>query len=484
MAYTKFTDVASIGNTTSIIFSNTGVSLSSSPSNGDNSNAIATTSFVAAALSNVVGGNSAVSSVAGRTGNVVLSVTDIANAAPLASPVFTGTPHAPTPTAGDNSLNIATTAFVTTAVSSVSGTPTTAELYNWNPATQLSNFKYARAKVSGQMANARCKVVMLGDSTTAGVGGAAPNSTNYRATGSVTTYTCKYMTAVSNLVTQQDSFFGCGNDPTSDNRVVLVANAAVYSGAAALAGPVIAMTTGQVVTFTPNDSYQYDRVDIHFIDSGGNINISVDGANTITSVATTGSGNMKFQTVNLTLGYHVLYMTGNSSTTFFLEGASFWKSTAPTIEVYNGGSGGAEASGSTGTTGYGSLQGAVAVQPCLTFVNFGINEINNGDTTASQYQTNITTIVSTLQNASCDVILVMPHPFGTSSNYSNSVAQFRAALHSISTTYNVPVLDLGNRYNNNYTGLSNAGLIYSGPHPNQYFYSDIGFHYANILASI
>src|SRR5262249_41681527 len=43
------------------------------------------------------------------------------NYAPLASPVFTGDPQAPTPTAGDNDTSIATTAFVTAAIASVSG---------------------------------------------------------------------------------------------------------------------------------------------------------------------------------------------------------------------------------------------------------------------------------------------------------------------------------------------------------------------------
>lgn len=41
--------------------------------------------------------------------------------APLASPTFTGTPAAPTPTAGDNSTKIATTAFVTAAVAAGGG---------------------------------------------------------------------------------------------------------------------------------------------------------------------------------------------------------------------------------------------------------------------------------------------------------------------------------------------------------------------------
>jgi hypothetical protein len=41
--------------------------------------------------------------------------------APLASPAFTGTPTAPTQSPGDNTTNVATTAFVTAAVSSGGG---------------------------------------------------------------------------------------------------------------------------------------------------------------------------------------------------------------------------------------------------------------------------------------------------------------------------------------------------------------------------
>lgn len=44
--------------------------------------------------------------------------TDIAAKAPLASPTFTGTPAAPTPTAGDSSTKLATTAFVAAAANS------------------------------------------------------------------------------------------------------------------------------------------------------------------------------------------------------------------------------------------------------------------------------------------------------------------------------------------------------------------------------
>lgn len=75
----------------------------------------------------------AVSSVAGRTGAVTLAesditslVSDLAAKAPLASPTFTGTPAAPTPSGGDNTTKVATTAFVMAAITAlVNSSPST-----------------------------------------------------------------------------------------------------------------------------------------------------------------------------------------------------------------------------------------------------------------------------------------------------------------------------------------------------------------------
>ena len=61
-----------------------------------------------------------VNSVAGKTGNVLLNVTDISGAASLDSPAFIGNPTAPTPTLGDNDSSIATTAFVQNTLSAYS----------------------------------------------------------------------------------------------------------------------------------------------------------------------------------------------------------------------------------------------------------------------------------------------------------------------------------------------------------------------------
>lgn len=54
--------------------------------------------------------------------------------APLASPIFTGDPRAPTPTAGDNDTTLATTAFVSAAVAAAAPAAATAAEYRANSA--------------------------------------------------------------------------------------------------------------------------------------------------------------------------------------------------------------------------------------------------------------------------------------------------------------------------------------------------------------
>lgn len=93
----------------------TGVPTAPTASAGVNTTQIATTAYVMTAIGAM---SPVVATFNGRSGTVTLTTADITTAggAVLASPVFTGTPAAPTPTGGDNSTRIATTAFVTAAV--------------------------------------------------------------------------------------------------------------------------------------------------------------------------------------------------------------------------------------------------------------------------------------------------------------------------------------------------------------------------------
>jgi Chaperone of endosialidase len=89
----------------------TGVPTAPTPSAADNSTKIATTAFVANAISTAP---ASVTSFNGRQGVVALQAADVTGigGALLASPNFTGVPIAPTPAPGDNSTKLATTAFV------------------------------------------------------------------------------------------------------------------------------------------------------------------------------------------------------------------------------------------------------------------------------------------------------------------------------------------------------------------------------------
>ncbi|AVH85346.1 hypothetical protein RsoM2USA_418 [Ralstonia phage RsoM2USA] len=92
----------------------TGTVTAPTPATSDNSTKVATTAFVKTVVA-----SSGVSTFNGRSGDVSLTSSDILNAggALLTSPAFTGTPTAPTPATSDNSTQIATTAFVKTALS-------------------------------------------------------------------------------------------------------------------------------------------------------------------------------------------------------------------------------------------------------------------------------------------------------------------------------------------------------------------------------
>lgn len=96
----------------------TGLPTAPTPPTGNSTTLLATTAFVQAALPAV-----AVTSVFGRTGAVLAqsgdySVSQVTGAAPLASPALTGTPTAPTPSFGDSTTKLATTAFVAAALPS------------------------------------------------------------------------------------------------------------------------------------------------------------------------------------------------------------------------------------------------------------------------------------------------------------------------------------------------------------------------------
>ena len=110
-------DVSGVGGILNPSAALTGTPTAPTAAVGNSSTQIATTAFVAAAVA-AAGG---VTSFNTRTGAITFVAADISGAggALLASPAFTGTPTGPTPAAGTNNTELATTAFVNAAISSI-----------------------------------------------------------------------------------------------------------------------------------------------------------------------------------------------------------------------------------------------------------------------------------------------------------------------------------------------------------------------------
>lgn len=114
----------------------TGVPISTTPSNADNSTKIATTAFV-------------------KNQSYLTTTSAASTYAPLASPALTGTPTAPTATLGTNTTQIATTAFVAAGLAALVTLPTqtgNSGKYLTTNGTAASWAAIAQADVTGLVA--------------------------------------------------------------------------------------------------------------------------------------------------------------------------------------------------------------------------------------------------------------------------------------------------------------------------------------------
>jgi hypothetical protein len=118
---------------------------------GDNSGHIASTAFVASAIAAAP----VVASFNGRVGAVTLQAADLTavGGASLASPAFTGSPTAPTPTPGDNSTKLATTAFVTTSFAPLNspvftGAPTAPTVAAGDNSTKIATTAWVQSQIA------------------------------------------------------------------------------------------------------------------------------------------------------------------------------------------------------------------------------------------------------------------------------------------------------------------------------------------------
>lgn len=115
------TDVTNVGGAPIASPNFTGTPTAPTAAAGTSTTQLATTAFVTQAIATLAAGT--VASFNGRTGAITLTANDVSAAGGLVnpSPALTGTPTAPTAVPGTSTTQIATTAFVTAAITGIAG---------------------------------------------------------------------------------------------------------------------------------------------------------------------------------------------------------------------------------------------------------------------------------------------------------------------------------------------------------------------------
>ena len=346
-------------------------------------------------------------------------------------------------------------------------------LYNWNPGAPLAHYAAVRAAVTSGASGTRARVVFVGDSTTEGVGSA---DDDLRAL-SYPDYFADDLPLVG-VPANIDDFVG--GYTGVDDRVALVGGS-VWSGAGAAGGALVyAAAPGDGLDFTLDSPGTYDRLDVHYVDGAPTtFTVSLDDGTVVGTFTPQGSNDMATTTFTVPAGAHgSAHVRESSSGGGFLEGVTFWSASHPSFSVYNAGIGGLSSNvvGTGSTTGYGDIQGALALHPDLVIINLGINDLLHDYATIPQVAANLSLMTTMFRAAGSDVILVVPTPFG-----SPDLPTLRAAMQGVSDAMDVPLVDLSATYHDDVDALSAAGFMYDGVHPNAKLYSDIGAKLAVLL---
>jgi hypothetical protein len=230
---------------------------------GTSTGQLATTAFVQAAVAASTAG---VSSFNTRTGAVVLTTADVTGAggAPVASPIFTGTPTAPTPAPGNNSTLLATTAFVQAAVAGLNigvssfNTRTGAVSLTTADITAAGGALATQAGVSSF--NSRTGAITLEANDVSAAGGAILASPAF--TGTPTAPTAAPATSTTQIATTAfvQAAISAGTGVTSFNSrtgsVTLAAGDVTGVGGALLASPAFSGTPTAPTPAPGNNSTQ------------------------------------------------------------------------------------------------------------------------------------------------------------------------------------------------------------------------------------
>jgi lysophospholipase L1-like esterase len=285
-----------------------------------------------------------------------------------------------------------------------------------------------------------------------------------------------------------------------DTRVTaLPAGWSLANGSGIIPGPGgqywINGSTINPITFTP--TVNTDTCDWLYFSVSGYDNLLIkSGAAGATTPSTGGTVTMgalnliKKATATYTLGANVwtIQKQNVSAATAIIAGCSAYNSTLPEISLWNLGCGGQAASYFNGTTQFWDVLSAVTAAGTgfaapLAIITLGINDWYAGTTQAAM-TTTLTAIVTALQAAGTEVLLVVPAPSVVAIAPLVAQAAIVDAIYAVASAKGCAIVDLAERWVSGAAANTNGYLGDAQLHPSALGYSDIGSAVAEFFLSL
>lgn len=360
--------------------------------------------------------------------------------------------------------------------SSVSLTsPSAIAALNNNAALLMPKTRIALAAVRNGTRNARFG--HGGDSTTFGVGSNGTNVGDLAAKSYVAQLSAMLNNpTATGLNAHRNSF--CGDQGVfqtlaNDGRVTSLGSFTQSMARKSLGGAALTASASTPLTFAPGVTTDTINVwGINGFTTQSNINVAVNGITSPTTVSQNG-GTQGLQLVSKTVtsGTNVLNVFQSGSPGgIYLVAAEMYDSTKKWVSLMNAGWSGAVAADLADTTDVVSPGNAVGLFNFDTFfLNIGINDWVNA-TSLTSFAASVTTIVTNLQAAGVDVVIMTPLQSASSSVATATQQGYVNVLSTIANAKNCVLLDLWSR--NNPQSTFNSALYYNGLHHNGDGYND------------
>ncbi len=356
-------------------------------------------------------------------------------------------------------------------------------LYNFSPA-KLQKLTNAMSRV--RSGTGRCRIGIVGDSTTmgAGAGSGGTNNVNGAAAKSPPRRLAEALNYIipaidgGNFCDHALPDAGMGAIASYDSRVAF-AGASWSRSARGPCGNLVTASTGtDAMTFTPTVSC--DRFEVWYVTASGFGTFTVtDGSGTLATInsnAATGFAKATISRASSSTAAISIQRNGTGGA-IFIGGVIGYSSSVPQVEVWNLGSYGWDTAAFLSNGAAWEPRQSLPVVGCdVWLLNIGLND-RSTSIAAATYGANLSTLIDVLLTTG-DVILVGYTP--RSGANESLEPDYLAQRQAVALAKNVPYLDLSTRWSS-YTEANALGRYYDTVHHTAQGAADVGQAYASLL---